>query len=356
MLDIVVAIVSSLLIAVVLWDAFEVIVLPRRVNRDLRIASLFYQTTWFPWSLIGRRLQGNTRETFLGAYAPLSLIVLLGLWAVLLVVGFAGLHWSIGTVVDEPGNSADFGTDLYLSASSFFTLGLGDVKPDSSISRFVTVLEGGPGFGFLALVISYLPVLYQAFSRREVNVSLLDSRAGSPPSAGEFLLRLGRRGTAEKLRDHLEDWERWSAELLESHLSYPILTVYRSQHEHQSWLAALTMVLDVCALIMCGFVEYEAPQAKLTFAITRHAAVDIAQIFGADPHDRYVDRLPPEDFARLTELVGQNADPAAEGRLSELRLMYEPFVAAISDYLLMPLPSWLPNDRDDDWQSTAWSN
>ena len=283
MLDIAIAAGSVLLIAVVLWDAFETIILPRRVNRDLRIASMFYQLTWNPWAAVGRRLRGNLRETYLGVFAPLSLIVLLGLWAWLLILGFAGIHWSIGSVVDRPGSSADFGTDLYMSASSFFTLGLGDVTPDSTVSRFITVVESGAGFGFLALVISYLPVLYQAFSRREVNVSLLDSRAGSPPSAGEFLLRLGHWQQDEKVRDHLEDWERWSAELLESHLSYPVLTLYRSQHENQSWLAALTMVLDVCSLIMCGFVDHSMQEAKLTFAITRHAAVDIAQIFGADP-------------------------------------------------------------------------
>lgn len=356
MLDILVAVLSCLLIAVVLWDAFETVVLPRRVNRDIRIASMFYQFTWTPWAMVGRRIHGDVRETYLGVYAPLSLIVLLGLWAWLLILGFAGIHWSIGSVADRPDHSASFGTDLYMSASSFFTLGLGDVTPDSTISRLVTVVESGAGFGFLALVISYLPVLYQAFSRREVNVSLLDSRAGSPPSAGEFLLRLGKRQQTEKVRDHLEDWERWSAELLESHLSYPVLTLYRSQHEHQSWLAALTMVLDVCALIMSGFIEYSKEEAKLTFAMTRHAAVDIAQIFGADPSRHYRDRLPSEDFALLKELVGQNASPGAEHRLSELRLMYEPYVAAMSDYLLMPLPSWLPSDRQDDWESTAWAD
>jgi hypothetical protein len=243
-----------------------------------------------------------------------------------------------------------------MSASSFFTLGLGDVNPVSDISRVVTVVEAGAGFGFLALVISYLPVLYQAFSRREVNVSLLDSRAGSPPSAGEFLRRLGSGSRSEKMREHLEDWERWSAELLESHLSYPVLTLYRSQHEHQSWLAALTMVLDVCALIMCGFVNHSKEEAKLTFAMTRHAAVDIAQIFGADPRSQYHDRLPPEAFAQLARLVGDNAGPDAESRLAELRLMYEPYVSALSHYLLMPLPSWLPGERDDDWQSTAWTD
>src|SRR5205823_12448414 len=142
-------------------------------------------------------------------------------------------------------------------------------------------------------------VLYGAFSQREVNISLLDARAGSPPSAGELLRRQGERQNAEALGQYLRDWETWSAQLMESHLSYPVLCYFRSQHNNQSWLAALTAVLDASALVMVGIDGASRRQAKLTFAMARHAVVDLAQIFNTPPREESVDRLPREDLDRL---------------------------------------------------------
>ena len=356
-----VAVVGFVLILVVLWDGFETIVLPRRVTRQLRLTRLFYRYTWLPWSAIGRRLRGNRRETYLSFYGPLSLIFLVMVWASMLVLGFALLQWAGGSRLETPPGTASFGTDIYMSATSFFTLGLGDVTPHSSLSRAITAVEAGAGFGFLALVITYLPVLYQAFSRREVSISLLDSRAGSPPSAGELLARLARRERQQVLVEFLQEWERWAAELLESHLSYPVLGLYRSQHERQSWLAALTVILDTCALVVSGIgvrSGHAIEEARLTFAMARHAAVDLSQIFNTAPAaSREADRLPPEHLVRLLEVLGQHSgvlDEDGKEKLAELREMYEPYLAALSRYLLMPLPSWFPSGRPDDWQSTAW--
>ena len=117
----------------------------------------------------------------------------------------------------------------------------------NAIGRFLVAIESGMGFAFLALVIAYLPALNQSFSRREVSISLLDARAGSPPTASEMFRRHGHDHGMEALRQLLHEWERWSAELLEGHLSYPVLAYFRSQHDNQSWLAALTAILDTCA-------------------------------------------------------------------------------------------------------------
>src|SRR5205823_221885 len=146
--------------------------------------------------------------------------------------------------------SHSFGTDFYFSGSTFFTLGMGDVAPQSNVARALAVIEAGTGFGFLALVIGYIPVLYQSFSRREVSISLLDARAGTPPTGVELLRR--HDGDMEEFTRILIEWEKWSAELLESHMSYPVLAYFRSQHDNQSWLASLTAVLDACALCMVG--------------------------------------------------------------------------------------------------------
>src|SRR5713101_1933992 len=250
------------LIFIVLWDAFETIVLPRRVTRRWRLAGLFYRLTWTPWSAVARRIASRVRrESFLGVYGPLSLLFLLALWAFTLMLGFGALHWSLGTTMHTPDESPSFGTYLYLSGTTFFTLGLGDVAPRGPLARGLTVLESGLGFGFLALVIGYFPVLYNAFSRREVSITLLDPRAGSPPSVDELLRRHGR-DHLHHLDRFLNKWERWTAELMESHLSYPVLAYFRSQHANQSWLGALTTILDACALFMAGAGDDSAWEAR----------------------------------------------------------------------------------------------
>ena len=351
------------LILLILWDIFETIVLPRRINRPLRVAALAYRLTWAPWAGFARlafKKSEGRRETFLSLYGPLALLFLLFVWATCLIVGFASVQWALGSRLDVPGGHPTFGTDLYMSGTTFFTLGLGDVIPLGGWARVWTVIEAGCGFGVLAVVIGYLPVLYQAFSRREVAISLLDARAGSPPSAVELLRRHVRDYSVEALNDQLRIWETWAAELMESQLSYPTLGYFRSQHEHQSWLAGLTTILDVCALIMTGVDGIPPQQARLTFAMARHAAVDLSQVTYAHPDRHKHQRLPAEDVARLRALLaGAGAPlregPQAEARLAELRMLYEPFVFALSHRLLMNLPPWLPGEQEiDAWRASPW--
>lgn len=358
-----VSVIGLVLLFVVLQDAFETIVLPRRVTRRLRLTRLFYSATWVLWSTVALRIPpGNRRENYLSFYGPLSLLLLLGVWAVSLIVGFGLLQWALGSAMEAPEGAANFGTDLYVSGTTLFTLGLGDVTPRTATARALVVVEAGTGLGFLALVIGYLPVIYQAFSRRETSITLLDARAGSPPSAGELLRRNGTCDTAEALVSFLQDWERWAAELLESHLSYPVLAYYRSQHDRESWLAALTTVLDACALIIAGVEGIPAWPARLTFAMARHAAVDLSQILGTPPCAPHPDRLPPGDLARLRVLLAVSGVRLREGdaagrKLAELRDSYEPYVRALSDYLFMPLPPWIPpDDGADDWQTSVWEH
>jgi hypothetical protein len=350
---------GCMLLLTVLWDAFEAIFLPRGVTRYLGLARVFLRSTWRLGSAVAHWMRDDTRrETYLRIFGPLSLLLLLGMWASGLVAGFAMLHWGLNGRLNVAEGAASFSTYLYLSGTTFFTLGLGDVTPLGALGRALVPVEAGIGFGFLTAVISYLPVLYQAFSRREVSISLLDARAGSPPSAGELLRRHG--GAMPELDRLLSDWERWSAELLESHLSYPVLAYFRSQHPHQSWLAALTAILDTCALVMAGVNDGPTRQAQLTFAMARHAVVDLAQVLIRAPQALAPDRLPP---ASLTVLRAMLADAgvtlqegvAAEQHLRELRQMYEPYVQALSAYLLMALPPWVRvTVMPDRWQTSAW--
>src|SRR5262249_20353749 len=267
------------LILLVAQDAFETIVLPRRVIRRIRLTLLFYRLTQIGWKSIGHLIRSSARrESFRGYVGPLSLLGLVVFWAVLFVFGFGFLLWGLALPLSAPDKTVNFLTYLYLSGTTFFTLGLGDVTPLSGVGRVLVVTEVALGFIFLALVISYVPILYQAFSRRELRISLLDARAGSPATAVELLRRNCVSKNVEELCILLHDWEEWCADILESHLSYPVLAFYRSQHEQQSWVEALTVILDTCALILTGFEGISVESARFTFAMARHAVVDLAQV------------------------------------------------------------------------------
>jgi hypothetical protein len=300
------------------------------------------------------------RESILSFYGPSSLLLLLGVWAVVLVLGFALLHVAAGSAFKGPDEHTDFGTDLYFSGTTFFTLGLGDVVPSSGLSRLLTVWEGGTGFAFLALLIGYLPIVYQMFARRETNVSLLDQRAGSPPSAAELVRRNVEGGDLTHLIQLLHDWELWVADLLESHLSYSVLAYFRSQHENQSWVGALAVILDVSAYVLaCGH-NRAVTQAGFTFAIARHAVGDLSNVFDATPRPPPTDRLDPQAMQRLWEIAATRGllsqpDPSARARLTSIRASYEPYLVALSQHLCMALPPWLPEaGAKDNWESTAW--
>ena len=347
---------------IVLWDAFEAIILPRRVTRKFRLARLFYRTTWGVWrGIVCLITARKTREALLGFYGPLSLLLLVAVWAVGLVFSFGLMQYGAGSAFNVVGGNAGFLTDVYLSGTTFFTLGLGDVVPRTTLSRALVVSEAGFGFGFLAAVIGYLPFIYGSFSKREVDISLLDSRAGTPPAAGELLRRHSYANGQEALRELLKDWERWSAELMESHLSYPVLAYFRSQHDNQSWIASLTAILDTCALVLVGIEGACERQAELTFAIARHAVVDLSQVFGTPPRALPEDRLPLSDLRHIRDTLAQHGmklhdDETADRRLTELRAMYEPYIFALAVYLMQPLPGWIPKvkGKKDNWQTTAW--
>ena len=349
------------ILIIVVWDAFEVIILPRRVTRRFRLSRLFYKSLWTMWRFCARLIPGRrVRESAFSIFGPLSLLILVAVWAVGLVLSFGLMQYGAGSALNVAGMTPSFWTDAYLSGTTFFTLGLGDVVPRSGMARALVVVEGGLGFGFLASVIGYLPFIYGSFSKREVSISLLDSRAGTPPTAGELLRRHSYPHGQEALRELLKEWELWCAELMESHLSYPVLAFFRSQHDNQSWIASLAAILDSCALIMVGIEGACERQAELTFAIARHAVVDLSQVFNTSPKELATDRLPLPALQHIRDVLAQHGlklhdDAAADQRLIDLRRMYEPYIFALASYLNQSLPPWVPLKKGkDNWQTTAW--
>ncbi len=348
------ALAALCLIVVVLQDAFEVMLLPRRVARRFRAARLYFRSVWGVWKRCSRVFRGARREHFLSMFGPLSMVLLFVLWALCLIVGFGVLGWTLQARSPHPSPVAD---QIYMSGVTFFTLGYGDVVPHSHFARTLSVSEAGLGFGFLALVIGYLPVLYQLFSRREAHVIQLDVRAGTPPTACTLLSRHSEPDGLLKLDELLREWEVWGSELLESHLSYPMLVYYRSQHDSQSWLAALTAVIDTCALILVGVEGTQPLQARMTFTMGRMVIVEMARSFGVSP-SRYDggDRLGNDGYRQLidslTEAGLRWTDATnAQDTLAALRATYEPLLDALANRLLLTLPPWLSaGTGPDNWQ------
>jgi hypothetical protein len=272
-----------------------------------------------------------------------------------LIFGFALLFYGLGSALSDPLGRHGFHTCFYVSGTTIFTLGLGDIVPQNHWARDIVVIEAGTGLGFIAVVIGYLPVLYAAFSRREVTIALLDARAGSPPTAMELLRRHTYEGGSEALSHLLLDWERWSAELLESHISYPLLCYFRSQHDNQSWLSALTAVLDTTSLLLSIIENGPAREAQLSFAMTRHAVVDLLQVFKLPAPSEVPPRLTDEGFTELCTALEQagyrlRLDERHLALLRKLRWMYETQVATLSGFLCMPLPPFMAaTPRRDTW-------
>jgi hypothetical protein len=348
-------ILGFIIILFILVEVFEALVLPRRVMRRYRFTRLYYQSTWRVWAASSRIFStGRSRQAFLSLFGPLSLLILFGIWAIALIIGFGFAHFGLSS-------NASLSDAMYLSGTTFTTLGYGDLTPSTQVARALSVAEAATGFGFFAVVIAYLPVLYQAFSRREAFIALFDARAGSPPAAGRMILRIPPVKENEAcMVGFLSEAERWAAELLEGHLSFPVLGQYRSQHDNQSWLAALTCTLDVAALLLTVVEGGNRIQARLTFAMARHAVVDLGLVIRKQPTATATDRLSP---ARLTDLitalktagVAIRDDDEARAKLAELRELYEPFVAGLANFYRMDVPEvWPAEERPDNWRTSAW--
>lgn len=335
--------VGLLFVTASLQDAFEVVLLPRRVQRRFRFMHYFFRGTWAGWSKIGaQRPAGLAREGVLAIYGPLSMVLLFTCWAMGLSFGFGLLQWSLRS----SASTVSLNSYVIMSGRTFFTLG-SQVEPShGALGQALVIFEAGTGFGFIALMVSYLPVLYQHFSRRDAQIIELDTRAGSPPEAGTLLLRYATLSDISGLQHYLRDWEKWAADLAESHSTYPMLAFYRSQHRNNSWLASLAIVLDTTTLLLAGANEIDLLQTASSYAAARRVLVELTQALNiracrSMTKDRYdpLNLVEIETFFQTAGLGWQNSAEASAA-ITRLRLDYEPMLESLSDYLLLPLPVW----------------
>jgi hypothetical protein len=318
-------------------EFFVTFLLPRRVRRDPRIARGLGRLLWLPWRALARRLPPSTADTWLGFFGPFALLFQLIVWTLGLMIGYGLLER--GAVGGSLGDRLLSSAGVFLSAES---------PSGSTAGHLIGLFEAATGVAVLFIVIGYLPAVYTAFSRRETAVSQLATRAGSPPAAGVLLYRAIGRAHWQELKRELQAWEEWAAELMETHLSYPLLGFYRSQHVNQNWLAALTAMVDVAAFVRATAPEGKVVAADVTFGIGRHALADLALQFQLKPGS-VQERLTVDDFDKLYTIVEAATDDAvdrdtAHRRLGELREEYEPNAEALARFFALELPRWLPAD------------
>jgi hypothetical protein len=356
-----VGVLGGLLVALMLLEIFLTFLLPRRVKRDPALVRSVFNYAWLPWRRLARSLPGQAADTMLGIYGPFGLLLNLVLWVSAIMLGFACLQWAGGSHLGPMRASVDFGQDLYFSAATMTTDGPAGLSAQTTLARAVQVIDSGTGLAVLAIVIGYLPSLYQAFSRREATVSQLDARAGSPPSAGRLVIRSTNRDGWAALNRYLSGWETWVAELMETHLAYPVLAYFRSQHVNQNWLSALCTVIDTCAFTIAAAPADSVDSARFTYAIARHAVVDLSYSFHVGPLAPAVERLPDADLRELLrQLREAGVEPATDldtlkTRLHGMRSSYEPYVNALGVRLELALPPWLaPESPTDNWRTTEW--
>jgi len=340
---------AAILVLATLIDAFEVVLLPRPVRRRVRLNRYFFMFSWAVWArCAGWWPAGRRREDFLGVYGPLSVVMLFALWAASLIVGFGWMQWALQRLMSGTGSDT-LVDQIIISGDAFFTLGYGDSVPHHSLARLLVILEAGIGFGFIALNIGYLPVLYLHFTRRDLQLIEFSARAGSPPTAAT-LLGWHVHDSPEALERWLRDWEIWGSDLLESHAVYPMLAFYRSQHEGHSWLGALAVVLDVCTLLIAGADDARRHQATATFLALRRILDEASEALRVAPVRQVSARRMDTEALRLITptirriLPNWHDDAAALQAIRSLRGTYEPCLEGLSAYLLLHLPDWIDPD------------
>ncbi|HEX8463837.1 MAG TPA: potassium channel family protein [Abditibacterium sp.] len=341
------------LVGLVMHDVFQSVVLPRWTSRRFRFAPLFLDWMWRLWRRIGdRKTDVETREDFFGAFAPLALMGTLVLWTALMIIGYGICFWALRGQEKPP--PAHFFEALYIAGETMLTIGYGEFVPIGGAARVVAIGAGASGLALFALVISFLFTLYGTFERREVLVLTLDARAGSPPSGVSLLQSYAELDALDALPQFFAEWETWSAEVLQSHIAYPILPFFRSSHEGESWVAALGAVLDAATLLITTVHPDERiggrqlGAAHIMVRIGCHTVIDLSHWFGFR-FDEAPDQHPGVERGeflaarrRLAKSGFQLAEEEASWReFSALRAKYAASLNELAKLLAAPPTQWI---------------
>jgi hypothetical protein len=339
-------ILGGLLVASILFDVFLTVVVPRRapnIGRRLRLSGYLVPGLWRWWRWVGLGLSATERrEGFLGTFGALSVILLLAAWVTGLMIGYGLLFDS---VADQLHPASDhFGASLYFAGVSLLTIGFGDIVPVGGSARLIALIAAANGLGLIALVITLLFTLYGSFQRREVAVVVLEAGAGAPPSGVTLLETYALAGILDDLPGVFREWQSWAAEVLDSHIAYPILAYFRSSHDNDSWISSLGAVMDASTLVLTTVKGGPKGWAKLSRAVGGHCLEDLVNYFGL-PHEPEVgvEREEFEEARRRLAKAGFELEDAdqAWAHFSRLRQSYAGRVNALARYWATPPAQWI---------------
>ena len=333
-------ILGILLLALVFWDVFQTIVVPRPTPGWFRLGRYLVRGAWRALRATSGTEVGATRARLLGLFAPAATILLLGAWLTGLILGYGLIFFALRDELQPAPH--DLGTALYFAATSILTLGFGDIVAVGALARVVVVASAASGLGVVALVVTFLFSLFGFYQRREISVVMLEAKAGVPPSAVVLLEALARMDLVARLPEFFGDWERWAAEVLDSHVAYPLLGFFRSSHDNLSWVSALGTVLDTASLVLTTIMDVPRGQAELVKGVGSHLVEDISNLGFRSGGYIGIDR--PAFDAVYARLLGAGyrlapADQAWEA-FSVARGTYAPGLEAMANYWAVPSASW----------------
>jgi hypothetical protein len=332
-------VIGVVIVQAVLRSAVRTVAVPR--GEQTFLTRKTFLLVWILYEAIANRERTHEdRERALARYPAITLLLLAVIWAVLVSIGYAFMYFGVGA-----HNLRDC---LYLSASSITTLGFLD--PIGSWEVALAYSQALIGLGLVALLISYLPTIYQQFARREAEVVKLDVRAGSPPTALEMLSRFQRIGWTDRLDQTWEAWEVWFAELEESHTSHPALVYFRSQRPYSSWITCAGAVLDTAAITVAALDLPRGPQAQVTIRGGSLALNAIAGFFGvpiqANPDPNHPISIYREEFELLLDRLAEDGLPVRKDRdeawraFAGWRVNYDEALLALCELCSAPPTPW----------------
>jgi hypothetical protein len=339
--DVLFAALGVFLLVLTFWDLFETVVVPRPTPGYFRIGRYLVRTSWRVVRSFRDGARGRPHDRLLGAFAPAATVMLLVAWLLTLIVGY----WLILYAVRDELRPVptDLGTAIYFAGTSLLTIGFGDIVAVGALARVVALIAAVGGLGVVALVVTFLFSLYGSYQRREVQVVALQAAAGAPPAAISLLESYSRLNLVGRLPDFFLDWERWAVEVLDSHVSYPLLGYFRSSHDNLSWISALGTALDAASLVLTTIDGVPRGEAKLFKRVGTHLVEDIYNLgFGREK----TAGLARGDFdaacARLTEAGYRLVDPnRAWPAFEAARSTYAPRLEAMAAYWATPASQWL---------------
>ncbi len=269
---------GALIVLVTIYDLFQSVVMPRPAVGRVRLSFTLIRSGWRVWRKVAERPgKLQTRETALAAFAPMMLVTLLVLWGLSLILGYAlifsGLHDGLQPQPDS------FGTTLYFSAGRMLAFPVDSIEATGVATRTFAAIEAASGFGLFALVISLLFSLFSSFQRRETAVVALDALAGAPPSGIQLLETCAKDAMPEQLTATFDEWRLWTVDVIESHLSYPLLFYFRSSHDNEAWANSFGAVMDAATLVLTTVDGGPIGHARLMHKVGAHFVADMRDHF-----------------------------------------------------------------------------